>query len=59
MNYAKTEMIYSHRSNRKHKHSTKHGVKYRNHWYDVYKCPICGKLESHKKKPYICKGSEK
>ena len=50
------EMVYAHRSNRKHAHNTRHGVRYRNHWYNVYKCPVCNRHASHKKQPIVCRG---
>lgn len=56
MKHDPVKMIYSHQSNRKHAHSTRHGVRQRNHWFNVYKCPICGKGASHKRQPIICRG---
>lgn len=50
------EMVYSHRSNRKHAHSTQHGTRYRNHWFSVYRCPMCGRTASHKRLPITCRG---
>jgi hypothetical protein len=53
-----TEMVFSHRSNRKHRHNTRKGVRYRNHWYAVYKCPVCGRTASHRRRPIICRGPD-
>lgn len=52
-----TMMIYSHRSNHRHAHSTRHGVRFRAHWFAVYKCPACGRHASHKRQPIICRGN--
>jgi hypothetical protein len=52
-----TRMVYSGQSNQKHAHSTKHGVKYRNHWFNVYKCPACGRTAARKRQPIICRGT--
>jgi hypothetical protein len=51
------EMRFSHRDNHKYKHHSAYGhITYKNHWYSVYVCPICGKTASHRRKPIICKG---
>src|SRR5690349_16396462 len=50
-------MVYSHRGNRKHAHSTRHGTKYCNHWFNVYKCPTCGRTAALKRQPIICRGA--
>ncbi len=49
-------MVYSHKSNRKHKHNTRNGIRYFNHWYNVYKCPICGLTAARKRQPIVCRG---
>lgn len=51
-----TEMRYYRRGNKKHTHSTRHGNRERNHWFSVYRCPLCGREASHQRKPYICRG---
>lgn len=55
--HAATRMVYSHRDNPKHAHNTGHGTRYRNHWYRVYKCPVCGRLASHKRQSIVCRGA--
>lgn len=50
------KMVYSHRSNSKRLHRTRHGMKYCNHWYKVYKCPRCGNLASRVRLPAFCCG---
>jgi hypothetical protein len=54
-----TAMVYSHRSNKKHRHNTRHGVVYRNHWFEVFRCPHCGRTASHKPRPIVCRGDDK
>lgn len=56
MSHAPIKMVYSHRSNQKHAHNTRHGTVYRNHWFDVYRCPACGRTASRKRQPIICFG---
>jgi hypothetical protein len=51
-----TEMVYHGRTNQKHWHNTRHGTRYFNHWFKVYKCPVCGRRASHKRQPIICRG---
>lgn len=55
-NHVPTKMVYSHRSSQTHAHVTRHGSQFRNHWYKVYKCPVCNRQSSHKRQPIICKG---
>lgn len=50
-----TQMKYAGRSNRKHTHNTRHGRRERNHWFNVYECPVCKRRASHRRK-YVCKG---
>lgn len=40
----------------KHAHDTRHGTVERNHWFNVYKCPVCGRLAGRKRQPIICRG---
>lgn len=58
MTHEPTRMVYSHRSNQKHTHSTKHGPRERNHWFGVWKCPVCGLTASRKRQPIVCKGTD-
>lgn len=51
-----TEMVYCRRGNKKHRHSGRRGVRYCNHWFNVYRCPACGREASHKRQPIICRG---
>jgi hypothetical protein len=51
-----TVMVYDGQHNQTHKHNTRHGVRYRNHWYASYKCPVCGAVASHRKLPIVCTG---
>jgi hypothetical protein len=51
-----TPMVWSHRDNSKHKHNTRHGVRHRNHWFNVYKCPACGRTAALRRQPIICRG---
>jgi ribosomal protein L34E len=53
------EMVFASRSNRKHAHNTPSGVRYRNHWHKVYRCPTCGRQASGIRKPRICRGQPK
>jgi hypothetical protein len=56
--HAPTKMVFSHRTNQKHKHNTRRGVRYFNHWFSVYKCPVCGLRASRKRQPIICRGAD-
>lgn len=49
--------VYAGRSNAKHRHNSSRGVVYRNHWFSVYRCPICGKQfkKKHGRLP-VCRG---
>jgi hypothetical protein len=59
MKHEPTEMVFAGRSNRKHKHVSARGrIRYCNHWFDVYRCPVCGRRASHRRKPYICRGDD-
>lgn len=51
------QAIFSHRDNGRHKHNTKHGVKYRTHWFNVFKCPTCGRCFSKRRQPITCTGA--
>ncbi len=52
------EAVYDGRNNHKYRHVSARGrIKYCNHWYKVYKCPVCGQTFSHKRRPIICKGA--
>jgi hypothetical protein len=52
-----TRMVYSHRSNAKAKHNTTNGTRHFNHWFKMYRCPKCGRVTSHRKKPITCYGN--
>jgi rubrerythrin len=49
-------MVYHRRGCKKHTHSTRHGHRERNHWFKVYRCPVCGVTASHRRQPIICRG---
>jgi hypothetical protein len=42
-----TQMVYAHRSNQKHAHNTRHGVRYRNHWFDVQSACFAQEATDH------------
>jgi hypothetical protein len=57
--HAPVEMVFSHRNNQKHKHVSAMGsIRYCNHWFRVYRCPVCGKTACRQKRPIICRGYE-
>jgi hypothetical protein len=52
-------MVYSHRSNKKHVHHTRRGTQQWNHWFTVYRCPVCGRTASRKRQPVRCTGGQR
>lgn len=58
MAHATTVCVWSHRSNHKHAHHGNGGTRYCNHWYNVYKCPTCGRCYSHRRLPIVCRGDK-
>ena len=52
MEHLPTVMVYSHQANKRHLQ----GGGRRVHWYKVYRCPVCGRLASHRKQPIVCRG---
>lgn len=55
-----TKMVYSHQDCQKVRHNTRRGVRHFNHWYNVYRCPVCGLLRAPgrkgAKRGKVCKG---
>lgn len=56
MQHAPTKMVFSHRSAQKHTHNTRKGIRRFNHWFNVYKCPLCGAMACKKRQPIVCRG---
>ncbi len=55
--HAPTQVVYSHRGNAKHAHNTRKGTVYRNHWFNSFKCPVCGMAWRGRKT--MCRGVRK
>ncbi len=56
MQHEKTIMVYYRQGNKKHTHHTRRGTQEWNHWFNVYRCPVCGRCTSHRRKPIYCTG---
>lgn len=54
--HAPTKMLWYRRGNKKHAHHGRKGTRHCNHWFNVYRCPVCGREASHRRQPIICRG---
>ena len=53
MEHLPTVMLYSHLASKRQRHARG----WRVHWYKFYRCPVCGRLASHRQRPIVCRGN--
>lgn len=58
MTHDPAKFVFSHRSNSKHAHNTRRGTQYWNHWFKVFRCPVCGRVTKAKGARKMCRGMD-
>ncbi len=58
MRHEKAEYTWAGMSNAKHKHNTRRGTRFFNHWFQVFRCPVCNRMRPRKSRAKYCTGDE-